>query len=192
MFDVCWICKLRKRQRPPGAVAQDLPQALELAPLRGPKVIGPVRITNRWVRSLLHCALVGDVEHVSTSLAMHGIMVVPEQAAIRTLEANPCRTEQHLRKPEEERHTADHDHHRNHTSEGARKCDVTKSSRGQGGHGEIKCVSVICDVGVRPVLRVIHNSGHYEMKIKRLVPATTASSLRRNQVLAPRSRSIKA
>ena len=61
---------------------------------------------------LLDCSLIRNVEDRAAGLAVNGVPIMPLQCADRTGILHLVGPEQDLHEAQEQRHTEDHDHHR--------------------------------------------------------------------------------
>ena len=98
-----------------------------------------------------HLLVVRNIEHNPARLAVHGVIVVPLQAAVGTLEKNLARLKQSSGQVQKQRHSAHHDDDRDHAPRRALQCDVAEAGRRQAGDGEIEGIYIVRDQGVRLV-----------------------------------------
>src|SRR3954453_116758 len=109
-----------------------------------------------------HLFVVRDIEHNPARLAVHGVIVVPLQAAVGTLEKNLARLKQGAGQVQKQRDSAHHDDDRDHAPRRALQCDVAEAGRRQRSDGEIEGVRVVDDQRVPVMLGLVHDRRHHE------------------------------
>src|SRR6187551_2968442 len=79
--------------------------------------------------------LVGDLQHLAASLAMHGIGIVSQQPAIWAFEAHLVWPQHGASEIEKQSYAKNHDNDRYQPAGGALQCDVAETRSGQCGDG---------------------------------------------------------
>ena len=103
---------------------------------------GRARVSACHQRPDLGRAASFDPQCSTTMLAMHGIRIMPIQPAAWAFVTYFLRHKDRLRQTDKQRDTHDHDENREQLPPGGAQRDVTETSCGQGGHGEIQRVYV--------------------------------------------------
>lgn len=107
-------------------------------------------------------SLVGNIDQRPARFAMNRVTVMFLQPTGGTAEPDLGGVEQYSSQIQKKGHSKNHDGHSNQTARCSGKRDVAKAGRRECGHGEIKRICIILDVGISRALRLIDNARHYK------------------------------